>query len=277
MIYLDGVLYNELKKTRSAIEVRLSALDAAIESLQKTQASSLSKINDTYLVCKDILTGQQVSDWVADLKAYGTSSETYANSSRMTTLVNSSDAVGNSDVTKTILDWSLDNAMVGSYFGTLTGDTTVSWSALTTADALVSSEDALCGVIINDDTYWSTLVKNYTLWAAAKSKGALLESWFGTHPALLERFQEQAEGNKILVRDGANWSGAGFLYKVGLLSKTLFYYTTITFLDGTSFASGYDSNSERGGATTFNKFYSNIDWGFTAPGSSEVGAYVWAA
>ena len=199
---MDGVLYNELKKTRSAIEVRLSALDAAIEALQKTQASSLSKINDTYLICKDILTGQQVSDWVADLKAYGTSSETYANSSRMTTLVNSSDAVGDSGVTKTILGWSLDNAMVGTYFGTLTGDTTVSWSSLTTADELVSSEDAFAAMCSNDDA-WSRLRDTNALkTATANIFSTTLASYVKNSAAVKERLDK--ESTSELTKTGAS-------------------------------------------------------------------------
>lgn len=120
-----------------------------IEDVLGRIESLYGRVEDTYLVAKDILLGTQISDWIADLKASGTASATYGDSSRMNVLVANEDAANNSDVAKYLVQWAVANNKFGTYCGAACGAVSgVTWDSLTTPNAVMGNAaafTALCG------------------------------------------------------------------------------------------------------------------------------------
>lgn len=141
-----------------------------IDDVLNRVESLFGRVEDTYLVAKDILLGTQISDWIADLKASGTSSATYQDASRMNALIANNDAANNSDVAKYLVQWAIANNKFGTYCGGACENVSgVSWDSLTTPNAVMGNAagfTALCEnaiaskEIMNNPTCRSAICEN---------------------------------------------------------------------------------------------------------------------
>lgn len=120
-----------------------------LDELLDRATNLMNRVEDTYLVAKDILMGTQIGDWIADLKASGTASATYGDSSRMNVLIANEDAANNSDVAKYLVQWAVANNKFGTYCGAACGAVSgVTWDSLTTPNTVMGNAaafTALCG------------------------------------------------------------------------------------------------------------------------------------
>lgn len=118
--------------------------------LQTTVADIQGSTGTIIAICNDILLGRQISEWIADLAASGKSSATYADSSRMQTLIGNTDACKNVTVNQHILDWGIANNKTGTFFNSyLSGTGGVSWSSLTTPNSIFTNATATKAIVNN--------------------------------------------------------------------------------------------------------------------------------
>lgn len=148
-------------------------LKAAVDSFGATLDEIQTYANETNVVVKDILSGRQISEWIQDLKTFGTSADTYSNSDRMNTLLADSDAAKNPDVEGYILQWALANNKFGTYLNTAIGTVSgVNWTSLTTPEQVFSNSTAANAVfgssvafnnILDTGGCGQAIVDNYTI------------------------------------------------------------------------------------------------------------------
>lgn len=125
-----------------------------IDDVLNRVESLFGRVEDTYLVAKDILLGTQISDWIADLKASGTASATYGDASRMNVLIANSDAANNSDVAKYLVQWAVANNKFGTYCGAACGAVSgVAWDSLTTPNAVMGNATAFTALCRNSVSF----------------------------------------------------------------------------------------------------------------------------
>lgn len=122
---------------------KVNLLQSNITEIKGTVSSVVS-------ICNDILLGRQTSEWIADLAASGKSSATYADSSRMQTLIENTDACKNVTVNQHILDWGIAKNKTGIFFNSyLSGTGGVSWSSLTTPNSIFTNTTATKAIVNN--------------------------------------------------------------------------------------------------------------------------------
>lgn len=123
--------------------IEVSKLDELLERA----TSLMNRVEDTYLVAKDILMGTNIADWVADLAASGTGSATYADSERMNALIENTDACRNVNVAQYLLDWAVAQNKANTYFGSALGDSSgVTWESLTSVNAIMANSAAFTAI-----------------------------------------------------------------------------------------------------------------------------------
>ena len=138
LLYIKKIIYS-LREMES-VYVDIDYLKDAVGSIKIT--------------VEDIYTGNQISEWVADLESFGTSAATYSDSSRMNVLITNSDAVQNNKIQKILFDWSVANSKPGLFIKTFTNNGGgISWDSITQATQLS-----------NNSTVFSYIIKNSTLW-----------------------------------------------------------------------------------------------------------------
>lgn len=135
-----------------------NAIYDRIDDVLNRVESLFGRVEDTYLVAKDILLGTQISDWIADLKASGTASATYSDATRMNALIANEDAANNSDVAKYLVQWAVANNKYGTYCGAACGAVSgVTWDSLTTPNAVMGNATAFTALCGNSTAIYETL------------------------------------------------------------------------------------------------------------------------
>ena len=129
-----------------------------IDDVLNRVESLFGRVEDTYLVAKDILMGTQISDWIADLKASGTASATYSDATRMNALIANEDAANNVDVAKYLVQWAVANNKFGTYCGGACGAVGgVTWDSLTTPNAVAGNAAAFTALCENSVAFKACL------------------------------------------------------------------------------------------------------------------------
>lgn len=131
-----------------------------LDELLDRATSLMNRVEDTYLVAKDILMGTNIADWVADLEASGTGSATYADSDRMNALIGNTDACRNVNVAQYLLDWAVAQNKASTYFSSALGDVSgVTWESLTSVNAIMANSTAFTA-IAGDSLVYEVTAKN---------------------------------------------------------------------------------------------------------------------
>lgn len=144
LLYIKKIIYS-LREMES-VYVDIDYLKDAVGSIKIT--------------VEDIYTGNQISEWVADLESFGTSAATYSDSSRMNVLITNSDAVQNNNIQKILFDWAVANSKPGLFIKTFTNNGGgISWDSITQA-AQLSNNTNVFSYIINDTTLWDLIMGN---------------------------------------------------------------------------------------------------------------------
>lgn len=211
---------------------RHAELKAAVDAFGQTLNEVQRYANETNTVVKDILTGKQISDWIADLAASGKSSATYLDAAKMQALAESSDAVRNISVSQHIFDWCIDNKMVAnyynSYFGAVSG---VTWLSLTTPSLVCANANAF-GKIANEQTTIDTALSN------SKMKSAIWNNYNVTRPIMtsstvLNLAAKHATTNKKRVDNNMSFlNGRFFVYKLVPVEDANGIKVELTYIDG---------------------------------------------
>lgn len=211
---------------------RHAELKMAVDAFGQTLNEVQRYANETNIVVKDILTGKQISEWVADLAASGKSSATYLDAARMQVLAESSDAVRNITVSQHIFDWCIDNKMVAnyynSYFGAVSG---VDWLSLTTPSLVCVNANAF-GKIANEQTTIDTALSN------SKMKAAIWNNYNVTRPIMtsstvLNLAEKHATTIKKRVDTNKSFlSGRFFVYKLVPLEDANGAKLELTYIGG---------------------------------------------
>lgn len=236
--------------------IEVSKLDELLERA----TSLMNRVEDTYLVAKDILLGTQISDWIADLAASGTSSATYQDASRMNTLIANEDAVNTTSIATLLRDWSIANNKTGIFFGTyLNNPSEVDWSSLTTPSSITANAIALNAIIGNDTAF------KYAFDLTA-FRNTLYDNSFVTESIMqanLSKFNQYRSDFYAAWNDSGSKSGKLFVTYIGLDENSSHYggnYTyNVTFKDGSSDSGSYTSSAPSGDTlATYNRFCSNV-------------------
>lgn len=151
-----------------------------LDELLDRATNLMNRVEDTYLVAKDILLGTNIADWVADLAASGTGSATYADSDRMNALIENTDACRNVNVAQYLLDWAVAQNKANTYFGSALGDLSgVTWESLTSVNAIMANNTAFTA-IANDSILFSAVIGN------AVCKKSVFNMCAYTEPVILQ-------------------------------------------------------------------------------------------
>lgn len=189
---MDKVVYDRIEDVLSRIE------------------SLYGRVEDTYLVAKDILMGTNIADWIADLKDFGKSSVTYADASRMNTLIANEDAAKNADVNQILFDWSLDNSTLGTFLESCIGDTSsASFEAVTTFQTLIDTatqeiftNSVLSGFVASNHSAVKALYNNYSTIKNYQSEQSFAQAFSGkTSKYTLSNFGNDSDDRHPLYDD----------------------------------------------------------------------------
>ena len=149
-----------------------------LDELLDRATSLMNRVEDTYLVAKDILLGTNIADWVEDLAASGKQSATYSDADRMSVLIANVDACKNNSANQHIFDWGVANNKVGTFlnscFGTVSG---VDWSEISTP-AQASSNSSAFQKIASDEQCFGVFFTNAT------AKQSLWDNFLVTEPQI---------------------------------------------------------------------------------------------
>lgn len=180
-----------------------------LDELLERATSLMNRVEDTYLVAKDILLGTNISDWVADLEASGTSSATYGDSDRMNALIENTDACRNANVAQYLLAWAVLQNKANTYFGSALGDSSgVTWESLTSVNAIMANSAAFTA-IAGDSLVYEVTAKNVPCRQAIFSNSDTTEDIIKASDTalnvmrnkLLQRNSMTGYGNKEFVKN----------------------------------------------------------------------------
>lgn len=190
-----------------------------LDELLKRAENLMNRVEDTYLVAKDILMGTNVADWVEDLATSGKQSATYSDADRMNVLIANVDAVNNINVTQYLCDWAAANNKAGVYFGTVLGNVSgVTWDSLTTA-AQVCGNAAAFTAIANNNTTISVSLSNSTMRQAMYNAYATTESILAASSVAMNVVRSLAT-TKNLDDNAATIGGTSAPYKMFMLEAS---------------------------------------------------------
>lgn len=130
---------DEIKLAVDAIQLDVDVFGEMLEDIQ-------AFTNETNVVVKDILNGRQLSEWIDDLKSFGSNSTTYRDATRMNTLITNYDACSNMAIDNHLFNWALANNKLGTFIGTALNNTSVSWSNLTTPNSIAANSSAFAAM-----------------------------------------------------------------------------------------------------------------------------------
>lgn len=132
-----------------ADEIKLS-VDEFGEMLEDVR----SLAQETNVTVTDIYLGTTYGEWITDLKDSGKSSSTYADASRMLSLIKYPQAVSDASVCCYLMQWAIDNNKLGILAQTAGGSATSGedWSSLTSVPQVFGNEDAFAALMSNAGT-----------------------------------------------------------------------------------------------------------------------------
>ncbi len=242
--------------------VEVSKLDELLARAENL----MDRVEDTYLITKDILLGTQISDWIEDLKTSGTESATYSDADRMNTLIANNDAVNNVNITQYLCDWAVANNKVGTYFGALLGNVSgVTWNSLSTAAQVCGNVTAFTG-IANNNTAISVSLSNSVMRQAMYNAYTTTESILVASSVAMNVVRSLATV-KDLNDNAATIGGSGSPYKMFMLeascgtviNKYDARTVTATLASGSQISESlYTSRMNERETWTVNKFVSKI-------------------
>lgn len=178
-------LYRKVKQETDAIKTDVGGVKTDVSTLELKLNEVQGIASETLIVAKDILTGKQISSWVADLTASGKQSATYQDSSRMNILLTNKDSCRNNNVCQYIYDFAVENTKTGTYFGTaLDSEGGVSWDTLTTPTSVCGNATAF-EIIMNDEITCKVLLKNQPSKTAIWDNATITENILATSPFAL--------------------------------------------------------------------------------------------
>lgn len=162
-----------------------------LDELLARAENLMDRVEDTYLITKDILLGTQISDWIEDLKTSGIESATYSDASRMNTLIANTDAANNDAIAKHLVSWAVSNNKYGIYCKGACGEVSgVTWESLTTPNAVMGDATAFMAVCENSVAAKATMenepCKN-AIWDKANITEACIRSSSSMKSALTSK------------------------------------------------------------------------------------------
>ena len=148
-----------------------------IDELQANIDSQIGAMNsillETSSIVYDIYYGSQSTEWIADLRTGGKSSETYKNSERMLFLYTNKIAVQDVSVSQYIFDYGIENSLnVGGFYDAATSDSSVDWSKYSMIDALakdasafkvISNNKNAINVTLDNQQSFNAVANNYSV------------------------------------------------------------------------------------------------------------------
>ncbi len=187
------------------------------ESLYKEFDDVLAAISNVQLRVDDIYFGNQLSEWVADLEAFGKSSVTYKDPSRMSMVVASVDACKNENISNIILEWAVANNKTGTYFGSILNNPSgVSWTSLSTPANVMGNSSAF--KLIAKDTYaLSKVMGNSNCKVQIFEQRSVTQSVITSNSDILANLKKYQTRKKASISDGhmsESWSGKYFVFLV---------------------------------------------------------------
>lgn len=228
-----------------------------IDDVLNRVESLFGRVEDTYLVAKDILMGTQISDWIADLKASGTASATYSDATRMNALIANEDAANNSDVAKYLVQWAVANNKYGTYCGAACGAVSgVTWDSLTTPNAVMGNATAFAALCENTVAF-NEAMQNASCKNAIWDCSSVTEQIFNSNSVAFNNLCKYKTTNGSI----GNGSQKCFLLNVwyppsyGNIKVTLTYKNggdiTLNTSDGKKIINKFVSNSDLHGANSY--------------------------
>ena len=192
----NNAIYDRIEDLMAkADEIKL-AVDEFGEMLEDIQTFT----NETNVVVKDILSGRQLSEWIADLETSGTASATYADSDRMNALIADTDACKNIKIAQYLLDWAVAHNQTGTYLGACVGNVSgVTWSSLTTPTQVCGNSSAFSAAA-NNDTAFNAMLGN------ASCKSAMYNGYATTENVIRSSAVALAA---LRAKQSTSWQGSG--------------------------------------------------------------------
>ena len=177
-----------------------------LDELLARAENLMDRVEDTYLVTKDILLGTQISDWIEDLKTSGTESATYSDADRMNVLIANNDAANNNAIAKHLVSWAVSNNKYGTYCrGACGGIDGVAWDSLTTPNEVMGNATAFTAVCENSVAAKATMengpCKN-AIWDKANITEACIRSSSSMKSVLTSK---SARTNVNVSTSGKKW------------------------------------------------------------------------
>lgn len=178
-----------------------------IENVDLDIAELTQKVNSLQIIVSDIYNGNQTNEWIANLAASGTNSETYNNTERMDYLITQSLACDDASVSKYLLQWAAANNKAHIFYKSSLGNTsTVTWDSLTSLNSIFSNSSALRLIANKAVTFtatcdvsstWQTMATNYSVANSIISSSSVAKNVL-----------EEKEGSNGLYTLGSNTSYA---------------------------------------------------------------------
>lgn len=162
--------FTEVKNSVAGVKTDTSDIIAKIDAITDSINLIYTFANETNVIVKDILLGSNIAEWIDDLAENGTSSTTYKDTSRMNTLLKSSDACKNNTVNDYLFRYAYSNNLVGLFCDT-TSDGSVDFSDITSFSSLLNSDkvsaafnnSTVCKCMANNTNSMIDMYNNYDL------------------------------------------------------------------------------------------------------------------
>lgn len=179
----------------------------------------LAAINNVQLRVDDIYFGNQISEWVEDLEAFGTSSTTYNDSTRMSKIIENSDACNNANIAKILLDWSISNNKLGIYCGSAIGNVSgVTWSSLANVNSVCSNSSAIKAVA-NNSLVFENFFGNASCRSSMFTYYSTTQSAITSSTSAMSFLNGKKQTKTLSYEGGSSVSASGKFFILGLNSE----------------------------------------------------------